>query len=117
MEHSMVMGMFSESDLGMSFWRGYRVPLRTVLGSFWMCTPSLTRPREGHANTHRLLFCILELLLLVIVPSLEKMQQEQITEDRGLEANHRQSWGCPPAHRAPYASNPVCPMNWGHFCF
>lgn len=89
----MVMGMFSESDLG-TFWREYGGSgfplLRTVPGRSWMHAPSLACPREEHASTHRLLFCILELLLLVVVPSLEKMQQEQVTEDRGLEANHRQ---------------------------
>lgn len=42
--------------------------------------------REGHPVTYRLLFRIFEFLLLVIVPSLEKMQQEHITEDRGLKS-------------------------------
>lgn len=41
---------------------------------------------EGLAVTYRLLFCVFEFLLLIIVPSLEKMQQEQVAEDRGLKS-------------------------------
>lgn len=57
-----------------------------------MHTSTLTTTRafasEGHAVTYRLLFRVFEFLLLVIVPSLEKMQQEHITEDRGLKAKY-----------------------------
>lgn len=49
-------------------------------------TPARASAGQALAVTYRLGFCIFEFLLLVIVSSVEKMQQEQVTEDRGLKS-------------------------------
>lgn len=48
--------------------------------------PARASAGQALTVTYRLLFCIFEFLLLVIVSSMEKMQQEQVTEDRGLKS-------------------------------
>lgn len=53
--------------------------------------PARASAAEGLAGTYRLLqvtyrFRIFELLLLVVVPSLEEMQQEEVAENRGLKS-------------------------------
>lgn len=63
--------------------------------------PTRASGREGCAGTHRLLFRVLEFLLLVVVPALEEMQQEQVAEHRGLESKHKQGWGCPSSSPVP----------------
>lgn len=48
--------------------------------------PARASAGQALTVTYKLLFCIFEFLLLVIVSSMEKMQQEQVTEDRGLKS-------------------------------